>query len=163
MNPAHRAHCDDDRCAERCHGHCRGGADIGIGTAAGHAATPVGSAHQVHQRHRQLGHRHPMLLGHPAQLGEGVLVADLGGSRHLDPGALALDADLTVPDPGPDTGLATMASIHQAIGVLIDHGFSPPDAAGELHRRALYTGTSRHATATRLLGDVHPRPGIRSR
>lgn len=28
------------------------------------------------------------------------LVADLGGSRHLDPGALSLDADLTVPDPG---------------------------------------------------------------
>ncbi len=56
-----------------------------------------------------------------------------------------------------------MASIHQAIGVLIDHGFSPTDAAGELHRRALYTGTSRHATATRLLGDVHPGPGIRSR
>jgi hypothetical protein len=49
-----------------------------------------------------------------------------------------------------------MASIHQAIGVLIDHGFSPTDAAGELHRRALYTGTSRHTTATRLLGDVHP-------
>jgi len=91
------------------------------------------------------------------------LVADLGGSWHLDPGALSLDADLTVPDTGPDTGLAAMASIHQAIGVLIDHGFSPTDAAGELHRRALYTGTSRHATATRLLGDVHPGPGIRSR
>jgi len=91
------------------------------------------------------------------------LVADLGGSRHLDPGALSLDADLTVPDPGPDTGLAMMASIHQAIGVLVDHGFSPTDAAGELHRRALCTGTSRHATATRLLGDAHPGPGIRSR
>jgi len=66
----------------------------------------------------------------------------------------------TSPSPTPaGHRLAAMASIHQAIGVLIDHGFSPTDAAGELHRRALYTGTSRHAAATRLLGDVHPGRG----
>ena len=65
---------------------------------------------------------------------------------------IVLDADLPPPTVVSQlTGLHEMATINQAIGVLIDRGHHPDDAHAVLHRHAAAAGLDTHIYAARLL------------
>ncbi|HEY5979772.1 MAG TPA: hypothetical protein VIT41_09065 [Microlunatus sp.] len=66
--------------------------------------------------------------------------------------AVELDADLPFTATETSiTGLDELATIHRAIGLLIDQGHHPESAADALHGQAATAGLTTHALAIRLL------------
>ncbi|HSU36487.1 MAG TPA: hypothetical protein VLJ88_12590 [Propionibacteriaceae bacterium] len=80
------------------------------------------------------------------------LAADLTYSLHLAPGTIVLDEDTSL--PGSESGLsgaAESSTVNQAIGVLIDRGYTPTTAGAHLKRQAGEMMLDLHHAATRVL------------
>jgi hypothetical protein len=91
-----------------------------------------------------------------------LLADDLGGL--LGPGYPPIEVDHHLSAPGPTgesaaTALADLGAVNQGIGALIDQGWPPGPARGELHRRADEADLSLGAASRVLLGSLAPRAG----
>lgn len=82
------------------------------------------------------------------------LAADIGWILRLTPELLILNGHLTIPDQDSNTGSGPISLANQAIGVLIERGHRPEDAASELHRLARRAGLSLVEFVAQLLLDV---------
>ncbi len=83
------------------------------------------------------------------------LAADLAFTLGLAPQLLQLDQHLTLGEPTEGmSGLAEMAQIEQAVGILIDQGHTISGARSELHRRAVQAETSVRAVAVLLIASA---------
>lgn len=76
------------------------------------------------------------------------LAADARAASGLD-GRIVVDGHL--PPPAHSDGLEEMAEINQAIGVLIEAGYGPAEAAALLEQRSTRTGATRRQTAKGIL------------
>ena len=80
------------------------------------------------------------------------LAADLNYSLRLSPGTIVLDEDTAAPLSGSGlTGAAESTTVNQAIGVLIDRGYTPATAGAHLRRQAGEMMLDVHHAATRVL------------
>ena len=80
------------------------------------------------------------------------LAADLNYSLRLSPGTILLDQDTAAPLSGSGlTGAAESTTVNQAIGVLIDRGYTPATAGAHLRRQAGEMMLDVHHAATRVL------------
>ena len=87
------------------------------------------------------------------------LAADLSFALGLSPGIVILDDDLTPTNVSPGLiGLAELAQVNQAIGILIKRGHLPDDARAELHRLADHGHTTVAAAAQEADLDRPTRP-----
>jgi len=80
------------------------------------------------------------------------LAADLSYSLHLPPGTVVLDQDTAAPvrESGL-TGVTESSTVNQAIGVLIDRGYTPATAGAHLKHQARELRRGVHHAATRIL------------
>jgi len=80
------------------------------------------------------------------------LAADLSHALRLAPGAIVLDEDTVAPTSESGlTGAAESSTVNQAIGVLLDRGYTPATASAQLRREADETMLDLHLAATRVL------------
>jgi len=83
------------------------------------------------------------------------LAADLAWLTARPLSDFAFDQHLTIPAGSVTSGQLRAASvINQAIGVLIDRGYTPARAVWELDLRAVAAGTDRHGVADLLLATL---------
>ncbi|WP_035792079.1 ANTAR domain-containing protein [Kitasatospora mediocidica] len=88
--------------------------------------------------------------------------ADAAYALGLELDDVALDQHLTPASRTSGvTGLADIAGLNQAIGILVDHGHTPDEAQAELRRLARHARTSLSATAQLVIHSAsqHSRPG----
>jgi len=89
-------------------------------------------------------------------------VAWLAGTRVTD---IVLDAHLVLPTyTDPRASLEAMASVDQAIGMLLGHGYTPEHAQRHIFQRAALTDVSTHAAADMIITELietrpAPEPG----
>ncbi len=76
------------------------------------------------------------------------VAADLAYALHVEHATFTLDRHLSPPTL---TSVAEMGRINQAVGILIDRGFTPPHGYTEITRRAAATLTSSHAVALTII------------
>jgi hypothetical protein len=87
------------------------------------------------------------------------LAADFSFALGLSPGIVALDDDLTPTNVSPGLiGLAELAQVNQAIGILIERGHLPDGARAELHRLADRGHTTVAAAARQVISITRPGP-----
>jgi hypothetical protein len=80
------------------------------------------------------------------------LAADLSYSLHLPPGTIVLDEDTAAPvGESGLTGTTEASTINQAIGVLIDRGYTPATAGAHLKLQAGVLRRDVHHAAMRIL------------
>ena len=80
------------------------------------------------------------------------LAADLSHALRLAPGAIVLDEDTVAPTSESGlTGAAESSTVNQAIGVLLDRGYTPATASAQLRREADEMMLDLHLAATRVL------------
>jgi hypothetical protein len=59
-----------------------------------------------------------------------------------------------------DFVLAELRAVNQAIGTLLDRGFTPETAIADIDRRAVATGRTSGAVSRRILADLSPPPEV---
>ena len=80
------------------------------------------------------------------------LAADLSYSLRLPPGTVVLDEDTAAPlSESGLTGAAESSTVNQAIGVLIDRGYTPATAGAHLRSQAGEMMLDLHHAASRVL------------
>ena len=80
------------------------------------------------------------------------LAADLRYSLRLPPGTIVLDEDTSAPvSESGLTGTTESSTVNQAIGVLIDRGYTPATAGAHLLHHAGGLQRDLHQAATRIL------------
>jgi hypothetical protein len=83
------------------------------------------------------------------------LAADLGWTTGLPPQTILLDQHLLLPVSGSAvTGLRELSTVNQAIGMLIERGYSPVSARIELERSAEELATTVSSAALVVIGSV---------
>jgi hypothetical protein len=87
------------------------------------------------------------------------LAEALSAATSVPVGEFELDAHIEVAAAmGAPTGLAELATINQAIGIMIGHGVTPDEAVARIHGLAVAATDSVHSVARRIVAAPTVRP-----
>jgi hypothetical protein len=132
------------------------GQDVTVTTLDDDNLSPVGASILFPLGMEEIDNEGTCIVFYAANPGAFVdLAADLGWTTGLPPRAILLDQHLLLPIAGSAvTGLRELSTINQAIGMLIERGYSPGSARIELERNAELLSVTVHSAASAVIQSV---------